>query len=150
MPKRSRTLWKCPRCGHRFVSRNLWHSCVRVRMTDHFRGKDPVVRRIFSALRALVRACGPATCYAQKTRIVFQARVRFAGAVTHRDWLDAGLWLRRRVEHPRLRRVESFGRLGYGHYFRLEQVSDLDGEFAALVREAYRAARHGPDDRDEG
>jgi hypothetical protein len=147
MPKSSRPLWKCPRCGHRFVSRNLWHSCVRVRLTDHFRGKDPVVRQLFSTLRALVRYCGPATCYAQKTRIVFQARVRFAGAVTHRDWLEAGLWLRRRVEHPRLRRVESFGRLGYGHYFRLEQVSDLDRAFAALVREAYQAARSKPGDR---
>ncbi|HEY7480244.1 MAG TPA: DUF5655 domain-containing protein [Gemmatimonadales bacterium] len=147
MPQSSRPLWKCPRCGHRFVSRNLWHSCLRVRLTDHFRGKDPVVRQLFSTLRALVRYCGPATCYAQKTRIVFQARVRFAGAVTHRDWLEAGLWLRRRVEHPRLRRVESFGRLGYGHYFRLEQVSDLDRAFAALVREAYQAARSKPGDR---
>jgi hypothetical protein len=125
MPKSSRPLWKCPRCGHRFVSRNLWHSCVRVRLTDHFRGKDPVVRQLFSTLRALVRYCGPA----------------------HRDWLEAGLWLRRRVEHPRLRRVESFGRLGYGHYFRLEQVSDLDRAFAALVREAYQAARSKPGDR---
>jgi hypothetical protein len=26
------SLWKCPRCGHRFVTRNLWHSRVRVRL----------------------------------------------------------------------------------------------------------------------
>ena len=32
-------LWKCPRCGHRFVTKNLSHSCVRVRLADHFRGK---------------------------------------------------------------------------------------------------------------
>jgi hypothetical protein len=75
---RSRRLWKCPRCGHRFVTRNLWHSCVRVQLADHFRGKAPVVRQVFGAWKALVRACGPVTCYAQKTRIVFQARVRFA------------------------------------------------------------------------
>jgi hypothetical protein len=116
---------------------------VRVRLADHFRGKAPIVRQLFRAWKALVQACGPSTCYAQKTRIVFQAWVRFAGVVTHRDWLEAGLWLRRQVQHPRLRRVESFGRLGYGHYFRLEDPSDMDTALAGLVREAYEAVRQG-------
>jgi hypothetical protein len=142
MPK-SRVLWKCPRCGHRFVSRNLWHSCVRIRLGDHFRGKAPIVRQLFDAWASQVRACGPITCYAQKTRIVFQARVRFASAMTRRDWLEVGLWLRRRARHPRLWRVESLGQLGYGHHFRLQRPADLDQELARLVREAYQAAREG-------
>ncbi len=41
----------------------------------------------------MARACGPVTVYAQKSRIVFQARVRFAGAVVHNEWLEATLWL---------------------------------------------------------
>jgi hypothetical protein len=81
--------------------------------------------------------------YAQKTRIVIQARVRFAGVVVRRDWLDAGLWLRRRVEHPCLTRVESFGRLGYGHHFRLRQPADADEALAHLVEEAYFTAVKG-------
>ncbi len=52
------------------------------------------------------------TVYAQKTRIVIQARVRFAGAVVRQDWVDASLWLKRRITHPRLHRIEDFGRLG--------------------------------------
>src|SRR5262245_21945049 len=143
MPKSSRALWRCPRCGHRFVTRNLWHSCVQVPLRDHFRGTAPSVRRLFGAWKALVQACGPVTCYAQKTRIAFQARMRFAGAVVHRDWLEVGLWLRRRAKHPRLQRVESFGRLGYGHHFRLDQQSDVDAALAELVQEAYDSARQG-------
>ena len=49
MARRQQPLWKCPRCGHRFVSRNLWHSCVRVRLADHFWGKAPGVRQLFDA-----------------------------------------------------------------------------------------------------
>jgi hypothetical protein len=56
-----RKLWKCPRCGHRFVTRNLWHSCGRHRVDEHFEGKDPVVRRIYRAFVKRVRACGPVT-----------------------------------------------------------------------------------------
>ena len=80
------------------------------------------------------------TVYAQKTRIVIQARVRFAGAVVRQEWLDAGLWLRRRVTHPRVHRIEDFGRLGYGVHFRLTAPADIDDRLAALVREAYGAA----------
>jgi hypothetical protein len=131
-------LWQCPRCGHRFVTKNLWHSCVRVRLDEHFRGKPADRRKTWSQWVAAARACGPVTVYAQKTRIVIQARVRFAGAVVRVGYLDAGLWLRRRVEHPRLRRVEDFGPLGYVYHFRLERPSDIDGSLQTLMQEAYR------------
>jgi hypothetical protein len=142
--RKGRPLWKCPECGHRFVTRNLWHSCVRVRLADHFTDKAATLRPLFRRLRAVVRACGPATCYAQRSRIVLQARVRFAGVVVRRQWLELGLWLHRRVTHPALVRVESFGRLGYGHYFCLRAPADLDPALARFIREAYAAARRGP------
>ena len=83
------------------------------------------------------RKAGPVTVYAQKTRIVLQQRVRFAGAVVRPTWLDAGIWLRRRVEHPRLIKTENYGRLGYGHHFRLERPADIDSALERLLRESY-------------
>lgn len=123
MVRRRATLWRCPKCGHRFVTRNLWHACGRYRLEDHFAGKAPVLRATF-----------------RRWRIVIQARVRFAGAVIRRDWVDAALWLRRRVKHPRVFRTEDFGRLGYGIHFRLTKPSEIDRDLRALVREAYAAA----------
>jgi hypothetical protein len=137
MPSKRR-LWKCPRCGHRFVTRNLWHSCVRVSVAAHFRGKPLARKQTWDRWLALARACGPVTAYAQKSRLVIQARVRFAGAVVRTTYLDAGLWLRRRADHPRLRRVEDFGPLGYGHHFRLEHPTEIDAPLQGLMREAYR------------
>ena len=131
------TLWQCPKCGHRFASRNLLHSCGNYRLADHFKSRPLVVRQLFNQWRALARACGPVTVYAQKTRIVLQARVRFAGAVVHNDWLDAALWLKRRVEHRCLHRVESFGRRGYGIHFRVAKSTDVDKDLELLMREAY-------------
>jgi hypothetical protein len=84
------------------------------------------------------------TIYAQKSRIVIQARVRFAGAAVRAGYLDATLWLKRRVDHPRLQRTESFGALGYGMHFRLAAPADIDPALRRLMREAYRLARSGP------
>jgi hypothetical protein len=140
----TRSLWTCPKRRHRFVTKNLWHSCARVPLRAHFRGRAANLHPTYRAWAALARSCGPVTIYAQKTRIVFQKRVRFAGAVVRAGYLDASLWLRRRVRHPRLRRTESFEALGCGLHFRLTSPGDIDAALARLMREAYALARSGP------
>jgi hypothetical protein len=139
-------MWKCPKCGHRFASRNLWHSCGRYRIADHFRGKDPAVRRTYRRFAEVVRSCGKVTIYAQKSRIVCMVDVRFAGAVARKKWLECGMWLDRKAAHPALVRIERFSAGSYGHYFRFRDPSEIDEAFASLLREAYgshsRARNH--------
>jgi hypothetical protein len=107
-------------------------------VSDHFIGKPTELREAFDGFVELARGCGPVTVYAQKTRIVIQARVRFAGAVVRNHWLDASIWLKRRAEHARLTRIEDFGHLGFGHHFRLAGRGDIDDALARLMREGYR------------
>jgi len=139
MPRKS--LWTCPRCGHRFVTRNLWHSCGRYRFADHFRGKDPAVRRLFQEFKKQVQNVGPATVYAQKTRIVFQTRGRFVSVIVRKKWLDVGLWLKRRRDHARLYKIEFYPPSDYVHRIRLAELSDIDRVLASFVREAYKVGR---------
>jgi hypothetical protein len=119
----------------------MWHSCGRYRVADHFKGKDPVVRKLYQSFRRLVKRYGPVTVYAQKTRIVFQARARFAGVQVRRSRLEVGLWLKRRREHPRLYRIEFYPPSDYVHRIRLAQLSDFDGTLAAFVKEAYSVGK---------
>jgi hypothetical protein len=133
-----RPLWKCPKCGHSFVTKNLWHSCVRVPLGAHFRGRPKARKETFDRWIAAARDCGKVTAYAQKSRITIMARVRFAGAVVHNSYVDAALWLRRKADHPRLKKIEDFGRLGQVHHFRLESPADVDSALEALMRESYR------------
>jgi Domain of unknown function (DUF5655) len=140
-----RPLWTCPRCGHQFVTRNLWHSCSRHTLAEHFTGKPPRVREMFDRFVSIVERFGPVTVYAQKSRIICQVRVRFAGAVPARDWLDTHLWLKRRAAHPRLRRIELIPPDNYVHTFRFDRAEQLDEAFAALVEDAAAIGRqeHG-------
>ena len=137
MPEELKPLWTCPKCRHRFVTANLWHSCGRYSLADHFKEKDPIVRRLFDRFMVLVRRQGPVTMYPQKTRIVCMVRVRFAGATTRKHWLQVGLWLKRQAAHPALRRVEFIPPGEHLHYFRVERLADLDQAFALLLKEAY-------------
>jgi hypothetical protein len=92
-----------------------------------------------------VASIGPATVYAQKTRIVFQTRARFAGLIVRRNRIEVGLWLKRRREHPRLYRIEFYPPSDYVHRIRLASLSEIDRELAQFVREAYKVGRQeGP------
>jgi len=130
-------LWTCPKCGHKFVTKNLWHSCSRHSLHEHFQGKDPKIRKLFNAYVRIVRGFGPVTVYAQKTRIVFQVRVRFAGAIVRKKWIEGGMWLKRRADHPRFHRIEVLLEKDYVHYFKITVESDLDPELTELLKEAY-------------
>jgi hypothetical protein len=130
-------LWKCPFCGHRFVTRNLWHSCSRHRITEHFNGKDRIVRDLFRQLRNTIRTFGPVTVYAQKTRIVFQVEVRFVSVQVRQHCLDVGLWLTKQRPHPNLRKIETLMPHAHIHHFRLNHASQIDAKFIALLRESY-------------
>ncbi len=130
-------LWTCPACGHRFVTRNMWHSCSNFTLEHHFEGCAPQVRATFDAFLGAVEACGEVIVIPQKTRIAMQAKVRFAGCVVRRKWLLAHLWLTRRVVHPRLTRTDRFGETSFGHHFRLDSPADIDVDFRQLVAEAY-------------
>jgi hypothetical protein len=93
MPEKKKPLRTCPKCGHQFVTPNMWHSCRRHSLDEHFKGKDPMLRKIFDRYLALIKKCGPVTVYAQKTRITFQVRVRFSNVVVKKIWLDGDVWL---------------------------------------------------------
>ncbi len=96
----TKPLWTCPRCGHRFVSPNMAHSCLQVELSTHFAGKDKRIRKLFDAWLAFVRKFGgPVTVNSQKSQITFQARIRFAGATVRRQWVECGFWLKRPDGH---------------------------------------------------
>lgn len=140
-------LWRCPKCGHDFVTRNMSHSCVQVGIDDHFKDKDPAIRELFDRLRALIEECGPVTVYAQKTRIVFQVRARFAGATPHKKWLDCGFWLKRRASHSLIRRVGLIPPRDHVHLVRLTRWEGVDERFKELIAEAYRVGCQKAEDQ---
>jgi hypothetical protein len=137
MPSHKKPLWTCPDCGHQFVTRNIWHSCLNYPLENHFEGRSPEVLALYHRYVGLIENFGPITVEPKKTGISFLVRVRFAGAVLRKKWMEARLWLKQPVEHPSLRRVEKVGARDFIHYFRIESANDMDEQFVTFLRQAY-------------
>jgi hypothetical protein len=132
-----RALWRCSKCRRRFANRNQTHTCAPLDLDHHFAGKPPLIRAVYDALLAQIRACGPVIVLPEKTRIAFQVRMSFAQVTPRRQWLDGHIVLARRLEHPRFRRVETFSPRNHVHHFRLAALADVDDEVQEWLREAY-------------
>jgi len=131
-------LWTCPRCGAKFVSPNMSHSCGRWELGALFAKSDPHVFELFQKFRRMVKDCGRSTMIPQKTRVVFMVRMRFAGATVRKSHLRIGLILERPLSpEPRLVETLAAAPRCYAHYFKIERADQLDESIAALIREAY-------------
>jgi hypothetical protein len=130
-------LWRCPQCGQCFVTPNMPHSCAMQGVDEHFAGVAPAVRATFDALLAAVRAHGPVTVNATRSRITFQTRIRFAGIDAPRgDHLLAYFVLTRPVRSERLARVEHVPPYYYVHRLRLGRPEEIDAELRTWLAEA--------------
>jgi hypothetical protein len=137
MCKKQRPLWKCPKCGARFVTANIWHSCGRYSLKMLFAKSEPNVRRLFRKLTRMVRSCGPSTMLPQKTRVVFMTRVRFVAVYPRKRALEIGIELSARHPHPHFHKIESYSRHVHGHYLRIENENQLDAQVKRWLRESY-------------
>lgn len=92
---------------------------------------------MFDVLLAQIKKCGPVKVLPEKTRIAFQVRMSFIAVQVRRDYLIGHFVLARRLEHPRFVRIETFSPRNHLHAFRIDNLSQLDEEFVAWIREAY-------------
>ncbi|MFQ5705438.1 MAG: DUF5655 domain-containing protein [Gemmatimonadales bacterium] len=143
-------LWTCPDCGERFTTRNQWHSCGTFDIDTLFERSQPHVRRLFDQLVEIIQACGPVTITPQKTRIVFQVRMRFAAVMPQRASLKGHLVLAERQDSACFERVDTYSPRNHVHVFRLESAEQLNAEFCRWVDEAYRVGQQKHLDRPAG
>ena len=127
-----------PRCGRRFVGRNMWHACGDYSVEGFLDGKGARARDLFEGFERLIAACGPYEVAPAKTRVAFMARVRFAGVHALSDrGMTVAFGLPRPLPHPRIRKIEDYGGGWYGHWLRITEAKELDDELLGWLRESY-------------
>jgi hypothetical protein len=102
-----------------------------------FARSEPHVLPLFEKFAKMVRACGPVRMIPQKTRVVFQVRVRFAGAYPRKSYFLAGFALPYRAEDPRFIKIENYAPHFQGHFFRVASEADLDSKVQRWLKESY-------------
>ena len=105
----------------------------------HLQGKRPEVTALYHRFIEMAQACGPFTYAVSKSAITLKGTRRgFAGAVLGERALRGYLDLTRRVEDTRITRSSPYTKRLYVHHFRVDNLSQLDEQFAGWLGEAYQ------------
>jgi hypothetical protein len=120
------------------VTRNLWHSCDNYTLEHHFADKPAFVRELFDRYVEALRRFGPFKIEPQKTRIVFQVRVRFAGGHPLKSGFRGAFWLTRPSPGRPVDRIERITERCFVHSFLLRRPEDLSTSLIARLGRAYR------------
>lgn len=131
-------LWTCPKCGAKFVTKNMWHSCARYSLDDLFARSEANVRKLYEKLVKIVKQVGPVIIVPQKTRIVFQVRVRFLGAMPRKKYLWVSIALPRRLKSPRFSKIVKYASNWFGHEIWITSANQFDTEFKNWIKESYK------------
>jgi hypothetical protein len=132
-------LWTCPRCGLRFVSRNLQHSCGRATLAEWKRKMGPRAKALYHRFEELISRCGPFDVSPAKTRITFLARVRFAGITRLSEGgMTCNFALPYPVEVRQLAKVTEAVPGWWVHELRVTEPAELDARLQGWLRRSYR------------
>ena len=134
-----RPLWTCPKCGRKFVTRNMWHACGPYTVESFLAGKGARARTLFDRFVELIDRCGPYEVAPAKTRVAFMGRVRFAGVSRVSDrGMTIGFALPAPRKSPRFSKVQAIVPGWYGHWMRITDPAQLDDQVLCWLRESYR------------
>lgn len=131
-------LWICPKCGHPFVTKNMYHSCARHELDDVFRTKPVPIRALFDRFRTMLDERGPTTMIVYRDRVGFMVKVRCAGATPKRDRLELGFWFTERHEEPRFSRIETIATNAHVHHAKIRTLGEMDDTVRGWIDRAYR------------
>ena len=135
----ARSLWTCPRCGVKLVTKNLWHSCGRATLDEWKRKMGPRALVLYERFGQLIGRCGRYHVSPAKTRITFLGRVRFAGITRlSEDGMRCNFALPYALRSPRFAKVSEVVPGWWSHELRISDPRELDGEVLGWLRRSYR------------
>lgn len=132
--------WQCPACGKQFVRAGLSHSCTTLTLDHHF-AERPRAGELFHALRTMIEDVGgPFRLSIARTRIGLINGITFGAVMPRKDWLRFHFLLQRRLDSPRVVKVEHYPPW-YLHLLELRDESEIDDELRGWFRESCSLGR---------
>jgi hypothetical protein len=128
--------WSCPRCARTFAREGQFHSHDTVQVEDHFAGRAENLRVAFDQLiRSLP---SDVQVEALRTVIILSASTTFAFITVQSKRLLVGVFLDRRLDSPRLVKVDVASSRKVGNTVEVRGPDDVDDELRQWLRGAYK------------
>lgn len=98
---------------------------------------SPQVAPLYDRFVSLVQGFGPLTILPTQTRVDFQRRIIFASTQFSQEDLRVQMLLPRRIDDPRMVRIEVYSEDKVSHTLVIRSLDDFDAKFTSWLEDAY-------------
>ena len=106
-------------------------------VTQHFEGKDPVVKSIYDRILIESRKFGPVIEEPKKTSIHLVNKSAFAGVVTRKNALVLNIKSAAPIKHARFKKSEQVSAGRFHQEVKLTSLGEVDSLLIGWLKEAY-------------
>jgi len=130
-------MWECSKCGRIFRSTNQPHSCKKIPLEKHFKGKDGA-REIFDYLvEQIEKGIGKCKIISIPCCIHLFGTYDFLAALPKKDRLEIRFAYGGKIDSKRLKTSVLMSLNIYKNCFDIYFIEEIDKEFIEWVKKSY-------------
>lgn len=130
-------MWTCPKCGRIFKSINKPHSCKKVPLEKHFKGREKA-RELFDVLIEKINGnVGKTKIISIPCCIHLYGKYDFLAALPKKDRLEIRFALDRKLNSSRLKVCVSMSAKVFKNCFDIYSKEEIDKEFIGWLKQSY-------------
>jgi len=130
-------MWKCPKCDRIFEKKDQVHSCKRILLEKHFKGKEKAKELFDVLLRKINGNIGKAKIISIPCCIHLFGKYDFLAALPKKDGLEIRLGLDRILKSKRLKIAIPLSSRYYKNCLDIKDENKIDEELLGWIKEAY-------------
>jgi hypothetical protein len=130
-------MWTCSKCGRIFQRSKQPHSCKKVSLESHFKGKKKA-KEIFNHLvKRVNKEVDKCKIISIPCCIHLFGKYDFLAALPKRDRLEIRFALDRKLDSPRLKQCVPLSKKVFKNCFDISSKAEIDNEFMGWLKESY-------------
>ena len=134
-------MWTCPKCGRIFERQGQMHSCRKIPLGQHFKGKG-LAKELFDALLAKIKSdVGPCKIISLPCCIHLFGSYDFLAVLPKKDALEVRFSLDSAVDNPRITQSVPLSKSTYKNCLALTSKDQIDTELLSWLNKSYHQKR---------
>lgn len=130
-------MWTCPVCGRIFNRKDQPHSCKKVALEKHFRGKEKAKALFDRLVERITAEIGGVQIISIPCCVHLFGNYDFMAALPKKDRLEVRFALKRKFEHPRITHCVPLSASANKFCLDVAEFDQIDAELMAWLAEAY-------------
>lgn len=131
-------MWKCSKCGRKFIKVNQKHSCVNYPIENHFQNKGENSKNLYDYfVKKIEKEIGPIEVESLPCCIHLLSNYTFCGVWITKSKIKFDFRLNYQIKDSRVKKEVLLSKNRFIYYFEITSKEEINKKLIGWIRDAY-------------